>query len=101
MILRSLALANNPPSRWNLCLPKVFSVREVAADLGKLLGVAPLFKNNSADTALLGQSARICEALGAPRTPFDRIMRWTADWLQVGGRTLGKPTHFEVRDGLY
>jgi hypothetical protein len=29
------------------------------------------------------------------------MIGWVADWLQRGGKTLGKPTHFEVRDGTY
>jgi nucleoside-diphosphate-sugar epimerase len=101
MILRSLGLASVPGSAWNLCQPRVFRVRDVAADLGDLLGVAPLFKNSSENTALLGNASQICDALGAPGTSFDQVLRWTAEWLRGGGRTLGKPTHFEVRDGVY
>ena len=26
---------------------------------------------------------------------------WIANWLKLGGRNLGRPTHFEVRDGNY
>jgi hypothetical protein len=29
------------------------------------------------------------------------MMRWVADWVRRGGPTLGKPTHFEVRDGEF
>jgi hypothetical protein len=29
------------------------------------------------------------------------MLRWVADWVRRGGRSLGKPTHFEVRDGTY
>jgi hypothetical protein len=32
---------------------------------------------------------------------MDTALRWTAAWVQQGGRSLGKPTHFEVRDGNY
>jgi hypothetical protein len=28
-------------------------------------------------------------------------MHWIADWTRRGGRTLGKPTHFQVRDGKF
>ena len=27
------------------------------------------------------------------------MMHWIAYWIARGGETLGKPTHFEVRDG--
>jgi nucleoside-diphosphate-sugar epimerase len=101
MIIRSLALASSPPSAWNLCCPQVFRVRNLASDLGELLGTAPLFKNNSNTTTLLGNPEKICKALGAPATPIDQVLRWTADWIKRGGRSLGRPTHFEVRDGAY
>jgi len=100
-VIRSLALASTPPSAWNLCRPEVFRVRNVAAELGELMGAAPLFKGNSTDTALLGNPTRLCEALGTPATSIEQIVRWTADWVKSGGRNLDRPTHFEVRDGIY
>jgi len=29
------------------------------------------------------------------------MLGWTAHWVKLGGGDLGKPTHFEVRDGNY
>jgi hypothetical protein len=29
------------------------------------------------------------------------MLDWTAAWAQQGKASLGKPTHFEVRDGNY
>ena len=26
---------------------------------------------------------------------------WVVEWLEIHGKTLDKPTHFEVRDGSY
>ena len=34
-------------------------------------------------------------------TGLDNIIHWTAEWLDKGGRLLGKPTHYESRDGKY
>ena len=31
----------------------------------------------------------------------EEMMRWVAEWVMSGGGTLGKPTHFEVRDGRF
>jgi hypothetical protein len=39
--------------------------------------------------------------LGSPRVPIERLIAWQADWLQRGLPSLGKDTHFEVRDGRY
>jgi nucleoside-diphosphate-sugar epimerase len=101
LILRSLALAASPPSVWNLCRPETFSVRAVARRLGELLGRPARFVGTEAPTALLGNSARICAALGAPATPLETMLHWIVHWVKLGGRNLGKPTHFEVRDGRY
>jgi uncharacterized protein YbjT (DUF2867 family) len=101
MILRALDLARTPAGAWNLCRPEVFSVRETATRLGELLGKQPVFSGREADTALLSNPAKICAQLGPPQTSLDRMLRWIADWVQRGGRSLNKPTHFEVRDGQY
>ena len=29
------------------------------------------------------------------------MMEWIADWVRRGGASLGKPTHFRVRDGKF
>ena len=101
MILRALPLAAAPPSVWNLCMPEVFSVRQVALRCGELLGCEPIFSGRESDTALLGNASPLCAAIGAPLTPLDILLRWTAHWVQHGGRDLARPTHFEVRDGAY
>jgi len=101
MIIRSLSLASSPPARFNLCQPQVFSVRSVAVELGQYMNTAPLFAESEAATALIGDPSRICKSLGMPGTRFAQVLKWTADWVRKGGRTLNKPTHFEVRDGTY
>jgi nucleoside-diphosphate-sugar epimerase len=101
LALRALSLAAWPPSVWNLCRPETFSVRAVALRLGELLGRPAQFIGAEAPTALLGASARLCAALGEPSIPLDVMLRWIANWVKQGGRSLAKPTHFEVRDGNY
>jgi hypothetical protein len=29
------------------------------------------------------------------------MVNWIAEWVQIGGRTLGKPTHFTEREGQF
>lgn len=101
MILRSLALAGPTPSAWNLCRPECFPVRELATRLGQELDRAPQFEGAESPTALLGNAGRLCRELGEPPTRLETILRWVALWVKRGGRGLGKPTHFEVRDGHY
>ncbi len=101
MVLRSLSLADAQAPAWNLCRPEIFSVRTVASRLGELLGRAPRFNGNETATALIGNSNRICAELGEPPTPLLTMLRWVAHWVKNKGRTLGRPTHFETRDGKY
>ena len=101
LLLRSLSLPMAPASVYNLCRPEIFSVRETATRFGELLGCAPVFSGSETATAFLGKAAQLCAALEAPATPMENILRWTAQWVKQGGHDLGRPTHFEVRDGNY
>lgn len=101
MVIRSLALATTPAAAFNLTSAAVLSVRAVATRLGELLGRAVDFIGTESETALTGNTAKLRAQLGDPPTPLDTMLCWTADWVKRGGRNLGKPTHFEVRDGRY
>src|SRR5205814_10108077 len=101
MILRSLALTNCPPTAWNLCRPEVFSVRAIATRLGALLDRVPRFMGQEMPTALLGNPAAICSKLGDPAVPLESILPWVAAWVRSRKPELGKPTHFDSRDGQY
>jgi nucleoside-diphosphate-sugar epimerase len=98
--LRSLAHCTAPTSALNLSGPKV-AIREVAHGLGERLGVQPVFTGQEAATAWLVDCAEAFRLFGPPRVDLDRMLDWTADWVQRGGASLGKPTHYEARDGKY
>ena len=101
MIIRSLALCASPPTALNLTGPVALSVREIAYRFGELLNRPVQITGQEADTALLSSTAKLTASLGLPPTPLDTVLRWTAGWLTHNGRLLNKPTHFEVRDGIY
>jgi nucleoside-diphosphate-sugar epimerase len=100
LILRALDLAASPAAAFNLSGP-MLSVREVAEGLGELLGRKPNFEGVESETALVCDTSRLDGLLGAPPTPLEAMLRWTAAWVQSGGRSLDRPTHFETRDGTY
>jgi len=101
MILRSLGLARTPPAVFNLCRPELFRVRDIAEQLGQLLGRPPRFAGAETERAIIGNATRIQEALGTPATPLEVMLKWIAHWVSAGGKDLGRPTHFETRDGQY
>lgn len=99
-ILRSLGLAASPAAAFNLSGP-MLAVREIAQQLGVLLGRQPVLEGEESGTALVCNTSRLEELLGPLATPLDAILRWTADWARHGRKSLNKPTHFETRDGTY
>jgi dTDP-4-dehydrorhamnose reductase len=101
MILRALALAAVPTQVLNLTGPDTLQVHRLAQQFGELLGKSPQITGVEAETALLSNSVKACSLLGSPPTSLETILRWVAHWVQIGGRQLGKPTHFEIRSGSY
>ena len=100
-VLRSIEHAESPAKIINVTGPEILSVREVAGKFGKLFDVEVLFSGKEADTALLSNSNLVYRIMGQPKIPVTRVIQWIANWIKKGGRMLGKPTHFEVRDGKY
>ena len=99
--LRLLEHAASPPRAINVTGRERLSIREVARRFGELTGREVRLAGAEADTALLSNAAQAHRLLGPPGTPTDRVIEWTADWLLRGRPTLGKPTHFQTRDGRY
>jgi hypothetical protein len=65
------------------------------------MGRPPQFVGEEAETALVVNAEQLCMRLGSPQTTLETMLAWAAHWVQSDGRDLGKPTHFEVRDGSY
>lgn len=100
-ILRGFALADAPAAVLNVTGAETLSVRALALSLGRLLGREPVFTGNEGPVALLSSARRSITRFGLPQVPLETMLRWTAHWIAAGGRTLGKPTKFQVRDGRF
>jgi len=99
--LRSLELCSSPPAVLNVTGPDRISVRETADWFGSAFGRPPRFSNVEGPAALLSDSSRCRARLGEPVVSLDRLKRWVARWVEIGGASLNKPTHFEVADGRF
>lgn len=99
--LQALAHADNPPFVLNLSGPELVSVRRLAQKFGEKFGKEPVFAGSEQDKAWIIDTSLQQQLFGYPSVPLPRLIDWTAGWLSEGGRSLGKPTHFEVRDGTY
>ncbi len=99
--LRCLERAASPPAVLNVTGPETVSIRELATRLGNRMDRSVTFTGEEAPTALLSNAARCHDLFGPPDVDVNTIADWVADWLTRGGATLGKPTHFETRDGKF
>jgi NAD dependent epimerase/dehydratase family len=100
--LRSLAHCQSPPVVLNITGPETLSVREIAMSFGKKFGLDPVFSPGSEGaTSLLNDSSHAHKLFGLPTVNAEELIRCTACWIQQGGTSLNKPTHFEARDGKF
>jgi len=99
--LRSLALAQSPPFVLNLTGPETLSVRTLALRFGEIFAKPAILEGQEAPAALLSNAARCHRLLGLPSVTAGQMIEWTAHWISMGGTTLGKPTHFESRNGRF
>ena len=99
--LQSLAHADNPPFVLNLSGPELVNVRSLARKFGEFFDKKPVLAGSEQERAWIVDTSLQQKLFGYPSVPLPRLIEWTAQWMKEGGRSLGKPTHFEVRDGKY
>jgi nucleoside-diphosphate-sugar epimerase len=99
--LRCFPLCQTPPRVLNITGPETLSVRWIAGEFGRLFGIEPVFEGAESATALLSNSARASSMFGYPAVTPAQMINWIAGWIGASGATLGKPTHFETRDGRF
>lgn len=100
-VLQSISIAESPAAILNISGPEILSVRNVAEKFGELFQHDVKFEGKEAATALLNNPAKAIGLIGEPKVPLEKVIEWIAGWIKNKNRVLGKPTHFEVRDGKY
>lgn len=101
MALRALHYCNVPSKILNVTGPETIPVRWLANEFGKLLEQTPEFINGEEETALLSNAAESCRLFGHPKVSFQKMIEVIVAWLNDGGKTINKPTHFQERSGQF
>lgn len=99
--IRALLHCNVPARILNVTGPETVSIKWVAEQFGLLLGKTPRFENEPQPTALLSNASLAHKLFGYPRVTLRQMIELTAAWVQQGGKTLNKPTHFQERNGKF
>jgi nucleoside-diphosphate-sugar epimerase len=101
MSLIALAHTETPPKIFNVAGSQVIRIQEVAERFGKLMNRTPQFTGIESPDALLSDGQATYKLLGTPQVTIDTMVQRIDDWIKSGGEGLGKPTHFESRDGRF
>ncbi len=86
MTLQAFGHAASPPLAVNVTGPETLSVRQVAEQMGELLGKPVRCVGDEAPDALLSNAALAYRLFGRPRVSTSQMMRWIADWCRRGAR---------------
>ncbi len=90
-----------PPPALNVTGLERVSIRALAHRFGDLLGRTAIITGEEAETAWLFDARCSFELLGSVSVTLDEMIEAMAKWVKSGGPSLGKPTHFETRDGQF
>ena len=99
--IRALNHCSVPAKIINVTGPETTSVRWLAAQFGNMFGQTPTFVNEEQPTALLSNAAESFRLFGYPKTPLKKVMELLVEYINVGGKTINKETHFQERAGKF
>lgn len=99
--LRCLRHVTSPTTPLNVSGPETISVRWLAGEFAVRLGVKAQIVGEEAPTAWLTNTTKAVQLLGTRRVPLATMIDWIAEWVANRRPSLRRPTHFEVRDGVY
>lgn len=99
--IECLPRASAPPFVLNVTGHDTLSVRELAERFGRRLGRRPVFAGEEGPDALLSSTSRMQALFAPPATSIEQMIEHVAVAVEQNAPTLGKPTHFETRDGRF
>ena len=99
--IECLQRAAAPPFVLNVTGRETLSVRELAERFGRRFKRSPVFVGSEGPEALLSNAALLHSTFTPPATSVDDMIEHVSRAIEENAPTLGKPTHFEARDGRF
>jgi len=99
--IQCLAYAARPARILNVTGPEKLRIRDLAVEFGRRFHREPVFTGTEAPTAWLADATESVRLFGPPTMSVALMLDLVAAHVRSGGRLLGKPTHFETRDGKF
>jgi nucleoside-diphosphate-sugar epimerase len=99
--LRALDHCASPPCILNITGAETVSVRDAAEFFAARFARPCRFQGTPGPVALLSDASAATALMGPPSVKTPQLMELVAAWLDAGGASLNKPTHFEVADGKF
>jgi nucleoside-diphosphate-sugar epimerase len=99
--LRCLELCETPPRVLNVTGTEIVSLVETAEFFAQRFGRPVTFRGAPQETALLSDASACHRLFGAPQMCLAKLREMIGHWIEIGGRSLQKPTKFEVIDGKF
>jgi nucleoside-diphosphate-sugar epimerase len=100
--LLCLEHCTSPPTPINITGPETVSVRFAANQFAQSFGTTALFTGSEEGSRMyLSNAAKAAALFGRPSVSLSQMIEWQAHWIRSGGRSLDKPTHFDVADGRF
>jgi nucleoside-diphosphate-sugar epimerase len=99
--LRSLEYCATPPRILNVTGRETVTVRDAAEFFAARFQRPCRYRGIPGPVALLSDASQCYQLLGPPEVSTETLMGMVAAWVEAGGESLNKPTHFEVADGRF
>ncbi len=99
--LLCLEHCSSPANIMNVTGMEKLDTKKTALLFGELFGREVLFKGESSGYCYLNNAAKSKELFNEYSVNIDEMIQMQADWILAGGKSLNKPTHFEVNNGKF
>jgi len=99
--IRALNHCSVPAKMVNVTGPETVSIKWLGGQFGKIFGQEPVFINTEESTALLSNAGVSNDLFGYPKVLLNQMIELIAEWVNQGGKTINKPTHFQERQGKF